>query len=418
MFKYAKLYARREEDSPDVAFQKQLLVVISSFLFLCGVAWWLMWYLIFEWSIPTVAAGLFGILVLVMIIVSHLAKNHLILAHSVFIGTIIVPVTCQWALGSLHNSGMIIAWAFLTPLGILIFTSIRPAIVYMLIFIACILITSIIEPIFPGRPLIASEAIIKLFYSMNLTTSFTVIFATCAWFVHTIKVQKGISETLLLNILPSDVAEELKKSGKVEPVTHENVTVLFTDFKGFTEISGSITAKELVGEINHCFGAFDEITTRYQIEKIKTIGDSYMAVGGNFSGRECTAWHVVSAGMEMQEYVKKRRHEREKEGKFSFEMRVGVHSGPVVSGVVGVKKFQFDIWGDTVNIASRLQSHGEIAEVNITETTRDLIMDKFDFEFRGILPVKGKGEMPMYFVRYKNSGAERNGMKMAQLRNG
>jgi class 3 adenylate cyclase len=406
MFKLAKSYARREEDSPDLAFQKQLLVIICSFLVVCGIVWWLMWYLIFGWSIPTVAAGLFGIMVFVMIIVSHLVKNHLLLAHAAFLGTIIVPVTCQWALGSMHNSGMIIAWAFLTPLGILIFTSIRPAIIYMGIFIACILITAIWQPVFPGRPLIASDDIIKLFYSMNLSTSFTVIFATCAWFVHTIKVEKGISEKLLLNILPSDVAEELKKYGKVEPVSHERATVLFTDFKGFTEISETISAKELVEEINHCFGAFDEITTRYNIEKIKTIGDSYMAVGGNFSGRECTPWHVVSAGIEMQDYIKKRKQERDLEGKFSFEMRVGVHCGPVVSGVVGVNKFQFDIWGDTVNIASRMQSNSDIGELNITGTTRDMIQDKFDFEFRGVLPVKGKGEMPMYFVRQKKIKGE------------
>ena len=157
MFKYAKLYAHKEDDASDLAFQKQLLVIISSFLFLCGVVWWLMWYLIFGWSIPTIAAGLFGIMVFIMIIVSHLAKNHYLLIHSVFFGTIMVPVTCQWAIGGLHESGMIIAWAFLTPLGILIFTSIRPAIIYMGIFIACIIITVLVQPTFPGPPLLASE---------------------------------------------------------------------------------------------------------------------------------------------------------------------------------------------------------------------------------------------------------------------
>jgi len=406
MFKFAKLYARREEDSPDVAFQKQLLVIISSFLFLCGVSWTLMYYLIFGWTIPAIAACLFAINALVSIIVSHRIRNHLLLVYSIFYACTAAPVIAQWAMGSMQNSGMTIVWGFLTPLGILIFTSIRPAIFAMGIFVTCILITAIFQPTFPGPPLVASPAMIKMLYSMNLCVSFSVLFTTCAWFVHTIKAEKRISETLLLNILPTDVAEELKKSGKVEPVSHENCTVLFTDFKGFTEISESITAKELVAEINHCFGAFDEITTRYNIEKIKTIGDSYMAVGGNFSGRECTPWHVVSAGLEMQNYIKKRKQERNQEGKFSFEMRVGVHSGPIVSGVVGVKKFQFDIWGDTVNIASRMQSNGEVEELNISDTTRNLIQDKFDFEYRGILPVKGKGEMPMYFVKQKNKGAE------------
>ncbi|MBL7765063.1 MAG: adenylate/guanylate cyclase domain-containing protein [Chitinophagaceae bacterium] len=402
MFKYAKLYARREDDLPDVAFQKRLLVIICSFLFLCGVAWWLMWYLIFGWSIPTTAAGLFGVWMLIMIVVSHKLKNHMLLVHATFLGTMIVPVVCQWSLGNMHNSGMIIAWSFLTPLGILIFSSLRPAIIYMAIFVTCIMITVLFEPVL-GRPLVATEGIIQLFYSMNLITSFSVIFATSAWFVNTIKKEKLVSETLLLNILPTDVAEELKKFGKVEPVAHEKVTVLFTDFKGFTEQSEAITAKELVEEINTCFAAFDEIVTRYNIEKIKTIGDSYMAVGGNFSGVDCTPWHVISAGLEMQEYIHQRKKERDQLGEFSFEMRVGVHCGSIVSGVVGVKKFQFDIWGDTVNIASRMQSHGEVGEVNITGSAFELVKDKFDGEYRGKLPVKGKGEMPMYFVRKKKS---------------
>jgi len=401
MFKFAKLYARRDEDSSDLAFQKQLLIIISSFLFLCGVVWTIMYYCMFGWTIPAIAACLFAINAVVSIIVSHRLKNHLILVYSIFYAATAAPVIAQWAMGSMENSGMTIVWCFLTPLGILIFTSLRPAIFSMGIFAACILITAIAPPILPGPKLVASPDMIKMLYSMNLVISFTVTFTTCAWFVHTIKVEKSISENLLLNILPNDVAVELKKFGKVEPVSHENVTVLFTDFKGFTEISESITPKELVAEINHCFGAFDEITTRYQIEKIKTIGDSYMAVGGSFGGRECTPWHVVSAGLEMQEYIRKRKLEREKEGKFCFEMRAGAHSGPVVAGVVGVKKFQFDIWGDTVNIASRMQSHGEIGELNITGTTRDMIQDKFDFEFRGVLPVKGKGDMEMYFVRGK-----------------
>ncbi len=403
MFKYAKFYAQQDDDSPDLAFQKRLLVIISSFLFVCGVIWTLMYYTMFGWTIPAIAALFYAINAIVSILVSHRLKNHHILVYSIFFATTATPVLAQWSMGSFQNGGMTIIWGFLTPLGVLIFESIWPAIFFMGLFIACILITAIIQPVFPGCHMVATDGMIMMLYSMNICISFTVLFATCAWFVHTIKAEKKISEALLLNILPNDVAVELKKYGKVEPVSHEHATVLFTDFKGFTEISETITAKELVAEINHCFGAFNEITTRYKIEKIKTIGDSYMAVGGKFSGQTCTPWHVVSAGLEMQEYIKRRKAEREKEGKFSFDMRVGVHCGPVVSGVVGVMKFQFDIWGDTVNIASRVQSNGEVGEVNISGVTYDLIKDQFDFEFRGSLPVKGKGEMAMYFVRQKTS---------------
>ncbi len=399
MFKFAKFYAAKEGDSPDLVFQKELMVIISTFLFFCGVIWCLQWYLIFGWVIPTYAAGAFGLMVGIMIFVSHYFRNHYLLVHSVFLGTIIVPVVCQWSIGSMHQSGMIIAWAFLTPLGVLIFSSIRPAIVYMVIFIACIMITAIYEPLLYGHPMEVNDSIIQLFYCMNLGTSFTVIFATCAWFVNTIKIEKKYSDELLLNILPRDVAEELKRFGMVEPRDHIDATVLFTDFKDFTELSETITAKELVEEINHCFGVFDEITSRYHIEKIKTIGDSYMAVGGNFSLSQCRPIDVVMAAVEMSNYVLKRKEERRAIKKFYFEMRLGIHTGPVISGVVGVKKFQFDIWGDTVNIASRMETNSEIGALNISETTYKLVKDYFSFEYRGKIPVKGKGEMAMYFVK-------------------
>lgn len=399
MFKYAKLYAYDAEDSPDVAFQKELLVIICSFLFLCGPGWWLLYYLLFGWGYASIAAGSFGVLVAVAIVVSHILKNHKLLAHMVFFGTLAVPIICQWAIGGLHEGGMTIAWSFLTPLGILIFVSIRPALIYMAIFLICVFITVIYQPTFPGAPEHVSDASIKLLYMMNLGTSFIVIFSTCAWFVHTIKIEKRISENLLLNILPKEVAYELKRFGKVEPINHEHVTVLFTDFKEFTKITESVSAKELVTEINHCFGAFDEITTKYNIEKIKTLGDSYMAVGGNFSSIKCTPTQVVSAGLEMRDYIIKRKQERENEGKFAFQMRIGIHTGSVISGVVGVKKFQFDIWGDTVNIASRMENNSMAEELNISGTTYDLVKDQFEIEFRGILPVKGKKDMRMYFVR-------------------
>lgn len=405
MFKYAKKFAYNELDSPDLAFQKQLLAIISFFLFLCGCTWTLMYYLVYGWSVPVFSSIAFVLNAVIAGAIAHRTKNHLYLVYPIFYFCSIAPFIAQWSAGSLNEGAMVIIWGFLTPLGVLIFTSLRPAIFAMLFFICCILITTLLEPKF-GPPLQASESMIKFMFSMNLTVSLTVNFITSAWFVYTIKIEKEVSEKLLLNILPTDVAEELKKYGKVEPVSHNHVTVLFSDFKGFTEITENISPKELVEEINHCFGAFDEITTRYHIEKIKTIGDSYMAVGADFGGgAECTPWHVVSAGFEMQEFIKKRKKERDAEGKFAFEMRVGVHTGSVISGVVGVKKFQFDIWGDTVNIASRMETNGAVGRMNVSGTTYELIKDQFDFEYRGAMPVKGKGEMPMYFVNQREKGA-------------
>jgi class 3 adenylate cyclase len=208
------------------------------------------------------------------------------------------------------------------------------------------------------------------------------------------------SESLLHNILPREVAAELKAKGKSEAKDFDEVTVLFSDFQQFTQTAESLSAKELVKEINTCFKAFDEIMQKYGIEKIKTIGDAYMAAGGLHSPRTSEAHDVVLAGLEMQAYMEKRKLEHEKKGRPAFSMRVGIHTGSVVAGIVGVKKFQYDIWGDTVNTASRMESHGVVGKVNLSSTTYEMIKEQQDFAFekRETIEVKGKGEMEMWLV--------------------
>jgi class 3 adenylate cyclase len=219
-----------------------------------------------------------------------------------------------------------------------------------------------------------------------------------------IQKEKERSETLLLNILPGEVAEELKAKGESVARNFEEVTVLFTDFKEFTSIAESLSAQELVAEINTCFKAFDDIITFYGIEKIKTIGDAYMAAGGLQATNSTTAKEVVLAGLDMQSFMNARKKELKEMGKSFFEMRVGIHTGQVVAGIVGVKKFQYDIWGDTVNIASRMESSGKVGKVNISATTYDHIKDDpgFSFSKRGRINAKNKGMMEMYFVSLKD----------------
>jgi len=214
------------------------------------------------------------------------------------------------------------------------------------------------------------------------------------------KIRKGKkrSDELLLNILPSEVAEELKAKGSADAKQFDEVTVMFTDFKGFTQISEKLSPAELVAEIHTCFKAFDNIITRYNIEKIKTIGDSYMCAGGLPVTNKTNAIDVVNAALEIRQFIKEHLQQRNEEGKESFEIRIGVHTGPVVAGIVGVKKFAYDIWGDTVNIASRMESSGEAGQVNISGTTHSLVKDKFTCTHRGKIAAKNKGEIDMYFV--------------------
>jgi class 3 adenylate cyclase len=212
---------------------------------------------------------------------------------------------------------------------------------------------------------------------------------------------KRQSDELLLNILPAETAAELKATGAAAAKEYEQVSVLFSDFKGFTRLSTQLTAAELVGEINTCFKAFDEIMVTYGLEKIKTIGDAYMAAGGLPDPLGASTRDVIHAGLAMQQFIAQRKFEREAAGLPYFEMRVGIHTGPVIAGVVGVKKFQYDVWGDTVNTASRMESSGTVGEVNISATTYARLKDEpgLSFEARGAIEVKGKGEMQMYFVR-------------------
>jgi adenylate cyclase len=213
-----------------------------------------------------------------------------------------------------------------------------------------------------------------------------------------IQEEKKRSEDLLLNILPAAIADELKMSGAAIPRRYQTVSVLFADFKDFSKKIEDFSPDELIAELDFCFSAFDTIIEEYGLEKIKTIGDAYMCAGGLPTPDNQHPVRMIQAARDMQAFLEERKEERAAKEQPFFEARIGIHTGPIIAGVVGLKKFAYDIWGDTVNIASRLESNSEPGRINVSESTYQLVRNEFPCEYRGKIPTKNIGELDMYFV--------------------
>ncbi|MCB1140949.1 MAG: adenylate/guanylate cyclase domain-containing protein [Leptospiraceae bacterium] len=217
---------------------------------------------------------------------------------------------------------------------------------------------------------------------------------------HEIRETLKKTDEILKSILPAPIAEEVKIHGKVSPKTHKSVSILFCDLSGFTEISGKLTPELLLEELDECFSHFDKITGMHELEKIKTIGDSYMAAGGlNPTNLKLHAVNSVLCALRIQEFMRKYYLSQNRKNLPAWKIRIGIHTGPVVAGILGAQRFNYDIWGDAVNIAQRMESNGVPGKVNISRATYDLTKDFFEFEPRGKIQVKGKGELEMFFVK-------------------
>lgn len=246
--------------------------------------------------------------------------------------------------------------------------------------------------------LILLSVTIGLLYSRKLNRQLTTKNSLIESQKVEIESERNRAEGLLLNVLPETVANELKQKGHATPEHYDSVTVLFTDFEGFTKIASSLSPTQVVNELNDCFLKFDEIAEKYNLEKIKTIGDAYMCAGGLPVRNKTHPLDAISAAKEMLAFVEKRNGKLAAEGKPIWPIRIGIHTGELVAGVVGSKKFAYDIWGDTVNVASRMESNAGAGQINISEATYKLAGDKFHCRFRGEIEVKNKGAMGMYIV--------------------
>jgi len=216
--------------------------------------------------------------------------------------------------------------------------------------------------------------------------------------VRDLKESNKKAEQLLQNILPDGLAAELRTRGRVEPVHYEEACVLFADFCGFTKVASSMTPRELVDELNDCFCHFDWAVGRHGVEKLKTIGDGYLAAAGLPESKPDDALRLLRAAIEMRDFMRERQQEHAASGKPSWDVRIGLHAGPLVAGVVGVRKIAYDVWGDTVNTASRIESAGEPGRINVSAEFYERVRDQVTAEPRGQVGCKSKGLLEMFFI--------------------
>jgi class 3 adenylate cyclase len=396
-----------DSDTADVRTRKYHLLVIAC---LCSVLSPLWAFMLHHAGLGIAAyiPLLFTPLFIIGIISLSVSKNEKYLFNIIVIATLLCPFAMQWLAGGLLKGGLLILWAFFSPWVCLIFRDIKRAKITMSFVVVFILVFGIFNSYFEqwGNYIDRNEKLALLI--IDLMLAIIVTYLAMEYFVkevndnkQTIKEQNERSDSLLLNILPEYVADELKQNGKTSPTLHENATIIFSDFKDFTQFSELFTPEELIGELAKCFETFDEIITKHGLEKIKTIGDAYMCVGGISKVNDNTAYgaeRAVLAAMEMAEYIRDVRMKKLSDGKTYWDVRIGVHTGDIVAGIVGKKKFVFDIWGDAVNVANRLQTCSEEGRINISDTTYRLVKDYFICSPRGKIAVKNKGELDMYFV--------------------
>lgn len=310
-----------------------------------------------------------------------------------------LPFIAQITHGGFILSGSSIVWSMAAPMCAVMFHGPAKSFRWFLAYFGLLMLAARAD--LGASQLEAAQRLhgSPWFFFGHLAGISFVIFILIQYFVYRLKCEQERSETLLLNILPAPIAERLKQKEENIADAFSEATILFADIAGFTKMSGTMTAHEVVNLLNQVFSAFDRLAEKYRLEKIKTIGDAYMVVGGLPSPTPDHARNVLDMALEMRESVK----ELNLSGAGDFQIRIGINTGPVVAGVIGIRKFIYDLWGDAVNVASRMESTGIEGEIQVTEATWAQVKNEYRFEKRENIMVKGKGAMTTYLLQGRNA---------------
>jgi len=386
-------------DSDELQLQKTLLM-LGSFMFIAaGALWGILYFFFGEFIAGSIPLG-YAILSSLSVIVFHLTHRHRLFLFTQLLLILLLPFLLMIALGGFIKSSAVILWSILSPLGALLFDEPRQA----LRWLAAYLSLAIISGYFEFHPLNSSSlsaTIVTIFFVLNIGTVSAIAIFLLAYFVGEknrlftlLRGEQTKSETLLLNILPKEIAAILKNESRTIADHYPETSILFADMVGFTPLSAKLEPVELVELLNEAFSFFDSLVDKYDVEKIRTIGDSYMVASGVPRHRTDHAQALVRMALEMRDFVNAHTFRNGQQVSFRF----GINSGPVIGGVIGKRKFVYDVWGDVVNVGSRMESHGMSGAIQITRATYELIKDEFICEPRGTVTVKGKGEMEVWLV--------------------
>src|SRR6201996_8833349 len=377
-----------QRDSDDVALQKMILIGVVLTSAVAAALWGFVYIAVGARTAGAIPAA-YSVLSLANTALFSMFRRYQVYRFTQLMLILLLPWLMTISLGGFHNSSAVILWSTLCPLGALVVHDLRSASCWFWVFLILLAASALQQS--PGASLPSS--MVTFFYVLNIGCVLSVVFVMLYYFVDKKNLFQAQSEMLLLNILPIEISNILKGEHRTIADQYDEVSILFADVVQFTPLARSMSPMELVGLLDEVFMCFDVLVEKYRLEKIKTIGDCYMVVAGVPRPRADHAHALARLALEMQACVA----EREFHGR-QLTFRIGMNSGPVVAGIIGRKKFIYDLWSDAVNMASRMESHGQSEAIQITHATYELIKDDFVCEARGTIHVKGSGEMEVWHI--------------------
>jgi adenylate cyclase len=387
------------QDDDDTRADKALLVLISVLILPVALLWASL-YLAFGSPVGWVPLAYFAVLLAAIVVFSH-TRNFGQFLRLGQVAIILAPTLSMVPLGGFLDSGGVGLWGILAPLAALVFSDVRSAarwyVAYVVVFLGSGLAGELLGGVSPAVP----EWFTSTMLGLNVVVGGTIVFTLLAVFARqrrdalaALRDEQAKAERLLLNILPRSIADRLKAETRTIADQFSAASILFADVVDFTPLAERLPPAEVVGVLDHLFSHFDALADRYGVEKIKTIGDCYMVAAGVPSTRSDHAQVLALMALEMQEAMRS----VDEVGHLGLKLRVGINSGPVVAGVIGRKRFLYDLWGDAVNTASRMESHGTSGRIQISRATKELLAEEFVCEPRGTIPVKGKGDIEAWYL--------------------